>query len=68
MKTKLHPEVVKFLKQTATQVSTGSANYFYLPYWYKLGASGDTVEEFTYEHIPDELKQAINHHRNGTEQ
>lgn len=59
MKFKIPTEVADFLRDNATIIHTHSKYYYYLPYWYELPESGDVVEQYYPDNIPNDLKNEL---------
>jgi len=65
MKTKLHPEVLKFFKEQGTVLDSGFNDemYLYYPFWIKTLPDGK-VEIIDWDGIPGNLKELITDKRN----
>ncbi len=60
MKIKFSKEREEILNMVSTIVITASGDkYYHMPYWYKKTKEEGIYEELNYDHLPQDLKDAI---------
>ena len=59
---KLHPEVVKFLREQGTVIRPDiekPEEYLFMPVWFKYDGHDEFLEVLTFDKLPDSLKDYI---------
>jgi len=61
----MHPEVINFIQYFSKILTTSTGRkFYYLPFWFEK-IKGSEYKEYHLDKLPDELKEVVNHFRNG---
>lgn len=67
MEMKLNIAQRKLLTQLGTKIVSHTGDeYFFLPLWFKIGKFQDTVDAYSFGHLPPDLRAAITDIREDT--
>lgn len=61
----LNENQIGFLKRGTTFVGANGFKWYYMPFWFKETKEEGVFEEFSFDELPENFKQALQDHRDG---